>query len=199
MSRGEGRQRVRIIGGEHRGRVLHFSDRRDLRPTADRVRETLFNWLQPEIPGARVLDLFAGSGALGFESLSRGASRVVMIDQSSAVVSDLRRNADRLKTGDRLETLQGDALAWLETVPTSEFDIVFVDPPFALDLVDAVLRRLAARSWLAPNAAIYTEQAVAGKKAKKPVMSSEVPESWRLDREKVAGDVCFRLFRKSAD
>ncbi|MBL3600385.1 MAG: 16S rRNA (guanine(966)-N(2))-methyltransferase RsmD [gamma proteobacterium endosymbiont of Lamellibrachia anaximandri] len=182
--------KVRIIGGVHRGRKLDFPDLPGLRPTGDRVRETLFNWLQPLIPGARCLDLFAGSGALGLEAASRGAGEVVMLDAAVAVTRQLEANRSLLQL-DRLEIIRADALAWLaEQRPSRPFDLVFLDPPFAADLLAESCRLLQSHGWLADNARIYLEDD-AGRAL--PVL----PEGWELLKEKRAGQVRYGLARFS--
>lgn len=186
---GSGRNRVRIIGGVHRGRYLGFPDHQGLRPTADRVRETLFNWLAPVIEGARCLDLFAGSGALGFEAASRGAREVAMIEATAAVARRLEENAELLGVGDRVRVFCADALSWLGR-DQGLYDIVFIDPPFAEDLAPRVLNRLAGSGRLAPGARIYVEQDV---RQSLPAL----PEGWHLLREKKAGQVAYRLIAAS--
>lgn len=184
MSRRESNQ-VRIIGGQHRGRRLSFPDQLGLRPTGDRVRETLFNWLQPWISGARCLDLFAGSGALGIEAASRGAASVVMVEQAAPVVRVLRESIARLGL-EQLELVQGDALQWLEGTP-QPFDIVFLDPPFAdrlLGLCGASLQE----GWLVKGALVYIEIDASDE-------LPELPENWELLKQKKAGQVRFYLFR----
>ena len=121
--------RIRIIGGTHRGRRLAFPDAAGLRPTPDRVRETLFNWLMPHLPGARCLDLFAGSGALGLEAVSRGAREVVLVDANPAVVKSLQENLRLLGETERARVIRSDALAFLRKETDAPFDIVFLDPP----------------------------------------------------------------------
>ncbi|MGD8957138.1 MAG: 16S rRNA (guanine(966)-N(2))-methyltransferase RsmD, partial [Chromatiaceae bacterium] len=133
---------VRIIGGRHRGRRLGFSAGRGLRPTPDRVRETLFNWLQSEIHGARCLDLFAGSGALGLEALSRGASALLAVEQNRAAAQRLRENIRLLDEQAAAEVIQRDALSLLTRPPVAPFGIVFLDPPFAQDMLAAACLRL---------------------------------------------------------
>ena len=133
---------VRIIGGEWRGTRLPVADRDGLRPTSDRVRETLFNWLQQKIAGARVMDLFAGSGALGFEAASRGAREAFLVEQDPAVADTLRDTVTRLKAGGRVHIVQADALAWLQAPLHGRFDLVFVDPPFGAGLWSHALERL---------------------------------------------------------
>ncbi|HTA64280.1 MAG TPA: 16S rRNA (guanine(966)-N(2))-methyltransferase RsmD, partial [Xanthomonadaceae bacterium] len=133
---------VRIIGGRWRGSKLPVADAAGLRPSADRVRETVFNWLQPRIVGARVLDLFAGTGALGLEAASRGAARVVLVEKDAVLASTLRANAERLARADAAKTVEvvcDDALRWLSRSPDARFDLVFVDPPFAAGLWQSAL------------------------------------------------------------
>ncbi|MEX2482344.1 MAG: 16S rRNA (guanine(966)-N(2))-methyltransferase RsmD [Gammaproteobacteria bacterium] len=147
---------IRIIGGRWRGTRIEVADRRSLRPSADRVRETLFNWLAPVIDGAHCLDLFAGTGVLGFEAVSRGAASATLIEQDGALILALRRLAERL-AADNVTVHRAEAQAWLATAPRP-YDIVFVDPPFAAGLETRVLERLGG-GWLAPHALVYLEQA----------------------------------------
>jgi 16S rRNA (guanine966-N2)-methyltransferase len=146
---------VRIIGGHWRGTRLPVADALGLRPTSDRARETLFNWLAPVLPGARVLDLFAGSGALGFESVSRGAREALLVERDPRLCQALREVAARLPGGDAARIVQADALAFLEAPLHGCFDVVFVDPPFSADLWDGVLARL--EPWVADGAWLYVE------------------------------------------
>lgn len=148
---------VRIIGGRWRGTRIPVADTRGLRPTADRVRETLFNWLAPVMPGARCLDLFAGSGALGFEAVSRGAAHATLIERDVQLAAGLEALRTRLDAHD-VVIQRDDALAFLAGPPAPS-DIVFVDPPFDTDLVDAVLERLG-RGWLNEGAFVYVEHAI---------------------------------------
>ena len=141
---------VRIIGGHGRGTRLVVADVAGLRPTPDRVRETLFNWLLPMLPGARVLDLFAGSGALGLEALSRGARAALLVERDPGVAESLRGVVERLHAGDRATVLRADALALLRTPMHGQFDLVFLDPPFAAGCHDQALSLLG--PWLAPGA-----------------------------------------------
>jgi len=181
---------VRIIGGRHRGRRLHFSPGRGLRPTPDRVRETLFNWLQAEIRGARCLDLFAGSGALGLEALSRGAACLYAVEQNRAAAQRLRDNVALLHEESAVEVLQVDALRLLKTPPDAAFDIVFLDPPFADGLLPAVSRLLEENDWLSSSAMVYLEQDV--KRA-----WPSLPSTWSLYREGAVGQSAHRLLRRS--
>lgn len=175
---------VRIIAGHLRGSKLAVADRPGLRPSSDRVRETLFNWLQATTPGARVLDLFAGTGALGFEAASRGAAGVLMVERDPALAEALRANAARLKVASaRVEV--ADALAWLRRPPGEAFDLVFVDPPFDAGLWAEALERLG--PWLAPGAWIYVESPAN--------VTPDVPAGWRLHREGRTREVRFALFQ----
>jgi len=183
---GAGRNQLRIIGGEWRSRRLDFPDVEGLRPTPDRVRETLFNWLMPVIHGARCLDLFAGSGALGLEALSRGASAVVLVDRDPRVVNTLRSHLQTLKA-EGASVLQQSALDYLQGTPTP-FDVVFLDPPFRQGLLQPALELLASRGWLAPGARLYIEQ-----ESEQAPLS--LPEGWVLLRELKAGQVACRLVR----
>jgi 16S rRNA (guanine966-N2)-methyltransferase len=182
--------RVRIIGGEFGGRRLDFPNQRGLRPTADRVRETLFNWLMPELPGARVLDLFAGSGALGLEALSRGAGFVLLVEQARAVAERLRQNLALLGAEDRAQVRQADALRLLSSPPETPFDIVFLDPPFAAGLLVKLMPLLASNGWLADDAWVYLEQ-----DASQPW--PPLPEGWTLHREGKGGQAAYRLVHAS--
>ncbi len=177
---------MRIIGGRHRGRRLTFPSLPGLRPTSDRARETLFNWLQPWLPGARCLDLFAGSGALGLEAASRGAGRVVMLERSSVAARQLQLHIQTLAL-EQVELHQADALNWLAR-PGEPFDILFLDPPFADDLLAQSCDLLRRHGWLAPGALIYLETDAA-----RPL--SVWPDDWVLLREKRAGEVCYYLCR----
>lgn len=176
---------LRIIGGRHRGRKVSFPDQVGLRPTGDRIRETLFNWLQPLIPGARCLDLFAGSGALGLEAASRGAGSVVMVEQAVPVVRSLR-DAVRMLGLEQVELVQADALSWLDGPPQS-FDVIFLDPPFADKLLEPVCRKLQ-QGWLADDARVYIE---IDAKDHLP----ELPDNWQQLKQKRAGQVCCFLFQ----
>ena len=179
---------LRIIGGRHRGRRLSFPDQPGLRPTSDRVRETLFNWVAPLIEGARCLDLFAGSGALGFEALSRGAGEVVLIERAPAVARQLRANAQMLGAVN-LQVHETDALAWLDC-DGEPFELIFLDPPFAEGLLAPAIERLDRHGWLAPEARVYLEAPI-------QVGFPPLPASWELIRDKTAGQVRYGLARVS--
>ncbi|MEW8505965.1 MAG: 16S rRNA (guanine(966)-N(2))-methyltransferase RsmD [Candidatus Thiodiazotropha sp.] len=174
---------VRIIGGRHRGRRLHFPELPGLRPTGDRIRETLFNWLQPYIEGARCLDLFAGSGALGLEAASRGAAQVVMLDTAMAVIRQLAENKRQLEL-DQVQIVRADALQWLEQ-GAMPFDVVFLDPPFVDNLLQPLCQRLS-MGWLADGAHIYWEDAA-------PRNTPSLPEGWEMQKQKTAGQVHYGL------
>lgn len=172
----------RIIAGEWRSRRLSFPSREGLRPTPDRVRETLFNWLAPRIPGARCLDLFAGSGALGLEALSRGASRTTFVERDRDVAQAIRTNLDRLG-GRGGEVTDAGAQAYLAGEP-EPVDIAFLDPPFGSDLLEETVAAL--QGWLRSDARIYIEYpAGAG--------LPPLPAAWRVLRESRAGQVGFAL------
>lgn len=181
---------VRIIGGRHRGRRLHFSPGPGLRPTPDRVRETLFNWLQGEIRGARCLDLFAGSGVLGLEALSRGAAYLLAIESNRRAAQSLQDNVERIGEMGAAEVRPGDALRVLKVVPERPFDIVFVDPPFASALLPEACRLLEENSWLGPAALVYLEQDT-------HLPWPPIPPNWSIHREGAAGQSAHRLLRRS--
>ncbi len=183
--------RIRIIGGEWRGRKLPVPERPGLRPTPDRVRETLFNWLQPLLSGARCLDLFAGSGALGWEALSRGAGELVMVDSDRRVATKLRETARLLHCEDRLTVFQARALDYLAG-PSRHFDIVFLDPPFRQGLLSPCLQQLEDGGWLAPHARIYFEHEA-------ELGELPLPGGWRVSRSKRAGQVSYNLAERTGE
>ncbi len=176
---------LRIIGGEWGGRRLKVSTAPGLRPTADRNRETLFNWLQADCRGARVLDLFAGTGALGIEALSRGAASVVFIERARPVAAALSACLTELQADTRAEVLAMDAMSYCRSAP-GPFDLVFLDPPFAKNLLLPALS--AVEPLLAPDAHVYVEAPL---RPKPPVL----PSSWQVLREKNAGAVWFALLK----
>ncbi|WP_152219438.1 16S rRNA (guanine(966)-N(2))-methyltransferase RsmD [Pseudomonas sp. SCB32] len=185
-----GQGQLRIIGGEWRSRRFAFPDGPGLRPTPDRVRETLFNWLAAYVPGARVLDPFAGSGALFLEALSRGASAGLALDTNAEAATALRSHLATLQCTSG-QVLLTDALRYLESQPAAPFDLVFLDPPFHQDLLQNTCRLLEERGWLAKDAWIYTES--------EAVPSSlGLPPNWRLHREKKAGAVHYALWQREA-
>ncbi|MFV0275915.1 MAG: 16S rRNA (guanine(966)-N(2))-methyltransferase RsmD [Parahaliea sp.] len=176
---------LRIIGGQWRGRKLDFVPADGLRPTTDRVRETLFNWLAPDLHGARCLDLFSGSGALGLEALSRGAASCDFVDTNSATLGQITRHLDSLGARERARCHTGAALDFL-LGSTGRWDIVFIDPPFGQSLATPVCQQLA-QGRLGHDARIYLESS-------RQEAPPEPPGQWRLHREKTAGGVCYRLY-----
>jgi len=177
---------VRIIGGEWRSRRLPVADVPGLRPSTDRVRETLFNWLQRHLRGAACADLFAGTGALGFEAASRGAARVTLVEKDPGVAGQLEASV-RLLGARRVTVHRGDALRWLEGQAPASLDIVFVDPPFADDLHHAALAKLAESGCMQAGGLVYVESPAPGPA---PVP----PAGWSVHREKVIGDVRMQVF-----
>jgi 16S rRNA (guanine966-N2)-methyltransferase len=180
------RGKLRILGGELRGSVLRVGDAPGLRPTPARVRETLFNWLQPVLPGARCLDLFAGTGALGVEALSRGAGEVSFIERDAVAVQALEANLRRLGQ-DRARVHHADALSFLNG-PSRAQDVVFMDPPFDADLWQAAARRLQDGGWLAADAWVHVEWP--------DRRTPALPANWQVHRESRAGAVRHALFRR---
>jgi 16S rRNA (guanine966-N2)-methyltransferase len=184
-----GRNEVRIIGGKWRGRRIRFEAGSDLRPTPARIRETLFNWLQPVIVGARCLDLFAGSGALGLEALSRGAASVTFVERDQHIAATLGRSLAALNGGSdaRGRIVSGDAFAFLRAAPAAH-EVVFLDPPFAQGRLTELCTLLEQRGWLAARALVYVESA-----ARAP--APELPARWHAHREARAGEVSGLLAR----
>jgi len=176
---------IRLIGGQWRGRKLPVPDSPGLRPTTDRVRETLFNWLAPKVQNARCLDCFAGSGALGLEALSRYAATATLLEQDRAVAAQLDKNL-RLLRADNAQVVVADSLRWLAQ-PGEPYDVVFLDPPFRKGLIDRTVQLLEMHNWLSPDAWIYIE-------TETETGSLTIPPNWRLHREKTAGQVAYRLF-----
>jgi 16S rRNA (guanine966-N2)-methyltransferase len=179
---------LRIIGGAWRGRKLRFPASAAIRPTPDRVRETLFNWLGSHTQAARCLDLFAGSGALGLEALSRGAAHVTFVEQDEVAARELRARLAEWQAGDAV-VRRMDALRYLMGAPAA-FDLVFLDPPFASELLSRAAQRLEA-GWLAPGALIYVE---CPSRAALPGM----PASWQPLKAKQAGEVGYHLLAHAA-
>ena len=179
---------MRIIGGRWKGRRLAVPPVPGLRPTPDRVRETLFNWLAPALPGARCLDLFAGSGALGLEALSRGAAEAVLVERHPAALRCLREAVDRL--GARAEVVAADARTFLRRC-REPFDLVFLDPPYGSRLLAPCLHLLAEGGWLRPGGWLYLEGAWAGAPEGPPL-----PAGYALHRRGHAGAVGYWLARR---
>jgi 16S rRNA (guanine966-N2)-methyltransferase len=184
------RNSVRIIGGGWRGRRIRFPDIPGLRPTPDRVRETLFNWLQHAIVGARCLDLFAGSGALGLEALSRGAKQLVFVEQAVAASRALQEQLNRFGGGAKGQVVEMGAARYLRSLPQA-FDIVFLDPPFGQDALAEYVPLLDGGEWLAPGALVYLEN-------EKTAGVPPLPARWQLLKSKSAGEVGYHLARVNA-
>ncbi|HVY53433.1 MAG TPA: 16S rRNA (guanine(966)-N(2))-methyltransferase RsmD [Gammaproteobacteria bacterium] len=182
------RGQVRIIGGNWRGRKLTIPEVSGVRPTPDRVRETLFNWLAPVMPGARCLDLFAGSGALGFEALSRGAAFVMMVDQSPLVIKALRSQLAAFK-GENAEITQATLPAQWPLIQ-KPFDIVFLDPPYKENLLFPICNMLEEKKFLADSALIYLE-------SDQPIESCNLPSNWKILKCKKAGQVGYYLAERT--
>jgi 16S rRNA (guanine966-N2)-methyltransferase len=205
------KNKLRIIGGDWRSRQLSFVDAPGLRPTPARVRETLFNWLQYEIAGKQCLDLYAGSGALGFEAASRGAKSVVQVESNAQACRCLKDNAVALSVG-QIKTVQSDVLRYLSG-DAQVFDVVFLDPPFGLNLAVQTCRLLEEKGWLAKHAKIYVEterhfdfscgasmpRTLSGgctMQIGDPADLSGMPENWRQLKSKSAGEVGYHLFER---
>lgn len=179
---------IRIIAGKYRGRKLPVLLADGLRPTTDRVKETVFNWLMPYLPSSVCLDCFAGAGSLGFEAASRGAKQVSFVEMNKQAAQQLKQNSQLLKA-DQVKVFHSDALNFLNQKPEQLVDIAFIDPPFRQGLAEKAALLLN-DSWLADHALIYVE------------MESEsaaftAPAGWQLLKEKVAGQVAYRLYQKS--
>lgn len=176
---------VRLIGGQYKRSKLPVLQRPGLRPTPDRVRETLFNWLGQDLSGWRCLDAYAGSGALGFEAASRGASQVVLIERDADLVASLRRSQQRLRAS-AVQVLQGDAMRWMAQAPASSFDLIFIDPPYRERAAGAALQ--AAVRLLGEQGYVYLEDEQA---------CVEWPAELSMQRHGRAGAVHFHLLQRS--
>ena len=177
---------IRIIAGKHRGRKLPVLMAEGLRPTTDRVKETVFNWLMPYIQDANCLDCFAGAGSLGFEAHSRGAAQVTLVELNKAAAKQLLANK-QLLNADNIVVNSTDVLSFLKTQAPQSFDLVFIDPPFRQNLVTQTCELLN-NGWLAEQALIYVEMEAEG--------NQQLPSNWQLLKEKVAGQVAYRLYQK---
>lgn len=182
-SRGE---QFRVIAGQWRGRRLNFAAGTEVRPTGDRVRETLFNWLAPQIEGMRCLDLFAGAGALGIEALSRGAAQVVFVEKDRRLTQGIEASLELLSCS-RGEVHCADAFNWLEQ-STKTFDLVFIDPPFAIHAQDKLCTLLSSQCSIAPHGWCYVERDAQQE-------APQLPPGWSVWREKQAGQVAFQLLQ----
>ena len=186
------RGKCRIIACKWRGRIIKFDDVDGLRPTTDRIRETVFNWLQVYLPNSHCLDCFAGSGVLGFEAVSRGADEVILLEQNKQTVDNLKENAGMLAADEQQVFVERrDALAWLASAKSdknlaSYFDLVFLDPPFHTDLLSESCALLDDSGCLAKDAIIYVEHELDA--------NVEIPDSWICLKEKSSGQVTYKLF-----
>jgi 16S rRNA (guanine966-N2)-methyltransferase len=181
-----GKQQIRIIAGKWRSRQIRFPEVSGLRPTGDRIRETLFNWLAPEIHGARCLDLFSGSGAFCFEALSRGAAYCLALEKHPQAIACLTENKSLLDASE-LVIAQQDTLKYLRQRADKPFDIIFVDPPFDLNLINEVCSLLEENGWVSDGGMIYCEL---------PSQQNNFapPGNWQVSRNKVASGVKYTLF-----
>lgn len=180
---------IRIIGGQWRGRKLPVFDSAGLRPTTDRVRETLFNWLAPILPGSRCLDCFAGSGALGFEAISRYAAHATLLESNRQVTNQLKKNLALLNSN-AIDVVNTDSLTYLAQ-GGEPYQVIFLDPPFRQNLLEKTIPLLENQGWLAKEAWIYVETEV-------EAATLNMPIYWSLYREKVAGQVAYRLYHREA-
>lgn len=183
-----GKQQIRIIAGKWRSRQIRFPDVEGLRPTGDRVRETLFNWLAADIPGSRCLDLFSGSGALCFEALSRGATHCLALEKHPQAISCLAESKSLLDA-DGLTVRHKDTLAYLQQKAEEPFDIVFIDPPFDLNLINEACALVERNGWVSSGGAIYCEL---------PTQQNSFapPANWQVSRNKHASGVNYILFTR---
>jgi 16S rRNA (guanine966-N2)-methyltransferase len=206
------KNKLRIIGGDWRSRQLNFVDAPGLRPTPARVRETLFNWLQYEIYGKQCLDLYSGSGALGFEAASRGAKLVIQVENNVQACRSLKDNALALSAADRIKVVQSDVLRYLAG-DAQTFDVVFLDPPFGQNLVVQTCQLLEENGWLAKHAKIYVEterhfdfscrtflpgtlRVNANSLPANLSCGASKPENWRQLKSKSAGEIGYHLFER---
>jgi len=179
---------LRIIGGKWRGRKLAIADVEGLRPTGDRIRETLFNWLNGHIVDSQCLDLFSGSGALGMECLSRGAAKVTLVEKNALAASQLRQHCQQLDASNGA-VIEADVLTWLaQHSLATPADIAFIDPPFDANLWASVIDQLETSNTLSPTAILYIET------PRDHLLST--PAHWTLLKEKQTGQVCYRLFQR---
>lgn len=179
---------IRIIAGQWRGRKLPVKTLPGLRPTTDRVKETVFNWLAPELTDARCLDAFAGAGSLGFEAASRYAKQVVMVEQQRVAAQQLRANSQLLKAESVVTVVQADINHYLQHSAAEPFDVVFLDPPFRQQLLDKTLMQLVEGGWLHEHSLIYLE-------AESELQLPACIAHWSLLKEKTAGQVTYRLLQ----
>ena len=178
---------IRIIGGKWRGRKLSVLDKQGLRPTTDRVKETLYNWLMPIIQNSNCLDCFSGSGSLGFEAASRGAQSVTLLEKDKQVANQLKKNKQFIASNN-IDIYATDTFHWLNKPAQKQFDVVFIDPPFHQSLIEKTITLLENNLWLNSSAYIYIECETTHD------LTSYIPSNWYLHREKTAGQVHSYLF-----
>ncbi|WP_337879271.1 16S rRNA (guanine(966)-N(2))-methyltransferase RsmD [Rheinheimera sp.] len=178
---------VRLISGRWKGRRLPVLDAQGLRPTSDRVKETLFNWLMQDVAGAVVLDCFAGSGSLGLEALSRYAASVLLLEKDAQTAALLKKHLQSLNSSEGA-VHHTDTLLWLQKPATTQFDLVFIDPPFRQQLALPTCQALASQGWLKPGALVYLE-------TEKELTLQDIPAGWTLLKEKIAGQLAYRLWQ----
>jgi len=181
------KSKIRIIAGEWRSRQLLFEDAPELRPTPARVRETLFNWLQQDVIGSRCLDLYAGSGALGFEAASRGAKSVSIVESNAQACRLIKENTVKL-SANQIKIIQSDVFRFLAG-DTSSFDLVFLDPPFGKNMAQQTCQWLEDKGWLASRAKVYVE-------VESKLVLEGMPPNWTILKSKKAGDVAYYLFER---
>ncbi len=181
--------RLRIIGGTWRGRHIHFHPSPGLRPSGDRIRETVFNWLAAYTPGANCLDAFAGSGVLGLEALSRGAAQVIFLEKNLRTLKQLQQSLSELGAGPNAKAKQANSIRWLQQTAQHPFDLVFVDPPFHQNLVLPCLKHLQQWRWLKPGALVYVECETTLKLEKK------LDHQWIVHRIKQTKELTYALLQ----
>lgn len=179
---------VRIIAGQWRGRKLPVINVDGLRPTTDRVRETLFNWLMTYLPGSRCLDLFAGTGVLGLEAVSRGAEQALLVEKNKQVVLSLQGMVSQLNATNEVQVLNIDAMSLVGQVAATSYDVVFVDPPYQLNCQSTICQQLESNGWLTDEAFVAIEVATGAK--------FTLPENWQQHRELRAGQSTMLLYRR---
>ncbi|MCE0559359.1 16S rRNA (guanine(966)-N(2))-methyltransferase RsmD [Motilimonas sp. E26] len=181
---------IRIIAGQWRGRKFPVKDLEGLRPTTDRVKETVFNWLAMDVRDANCLDCFSGSGSLAFEALSRYASAAILIEKDKLAAKQLANNLAAVKASNG-KVVCTDSITHLSKPASQQFDIVFVDPPFRKGLLEPCCEQLESNNWLSTNALIYIER-------EKELTNPRLPTNWQLIKDKVAGQVIYQVYQRQA-
>lgn len=179
---------IRLISGQWKGKKLPVKDKQGLRPTTDRTKETLFNWLMYDIRDANCLDCFSGSGSLGFEALSRYAKYCTFLELDKQVSQQLQVNLNTLNI-DNAQVIQSDSLQYLNKTATLQYDIVFIDPPFNQNLAQPCIEQLEVQGYLSKNSLIYIE-------VENTLVSLSTPNNWSLLKEKISGQVRYQLFKR---